>query len=89
MCHIKTNSNIKTGSDLNGMICGIILRQCVPFRKDRILSLAKEYSRGAAFPITDKGLESMIDDRLDLYERNDDLLHRRGMYYPRALERYL
>ena len=78
-----------TGSDLSGMICGIILRQCVPFRKECILSLAKEYSRGSTFPVTEKVLERMIDDRLDLYERNDDLLLRRGMYYPRALERYL
>ena len=71
------------------MICGVILRQSVPFRKEHILSLAKVYSKGALFPVTDKELESIIDDRLDLYERNDDLLLRREMYYPRALERYL
>lgn len=89
MCHIKTNIGIENVGDLCGLVCGIILRQCAPFGKDSILALADEYIKGSKYHVTSKVLESMIEDRLNLYERNDDLSFRNGMYYPRALERYL
>lgn len=89
MCHIKTKSRICDSSDLSGLITGIILRQSCPFRKEHIFSLVKENSKGARYFVNDMTLKSIIESRLDLYERNDDLQLRRGVYYPRALEKYL
>ena len=89
MCHIKTKTGIHDSSDLSGLISGIILRQSHPFRKEYIYSIVKDNAKGSQYSISNGALKNIIENRLDLYERNDDLQLRRGVYYPRALERYL
>lgn len=89
MCHIKTKSNIVDSSDLCGLISGAILRQNDPFRKELIFRIVKHNSEGARYRINDDDLKTIIENRLDIYERNNDLQLRRGIYYPQALESFL
>ena len=89
MCHIKTKSNIVDSSDLCGLICGAILRQSNPFRKEQIFRIVKANSKGSQYMINDNDLKIKIEKRLDIYERNNDLQLRRDIYYPQAIESFL
>ena len=89
MSCIKTKSDIADISDLCGLISGIILRQNDPFSKELIFQIVRRNSEGVRCGASDDGLMAMIDARLDVYERNDALRLRRGVYYPQRLEYFL
>ena len=82
-------SDIKTGSDVSSFVTGIILRQTSPFRREMVIDIAKRYSRGSVYAFGTNELENMIDERLDLYKRNNDLSYKQGFYYPKTVEHYL
>lgn len=89
MSFIKIRSDIMGSSDLSGLISGMILRQDEPFSKESIFRSIRRNSEGAVCRINDDELKAMIESRLDIYERNDVLKLKRGIYYPQALERFL
>lgn len=89
MSFIKIRSDIMGSSDLSGLISGMILRQDEPFSKESIFQSIRRNLEGAVCRINDDELKAMIEGRLDIYERNDVLKLKRGIYYPQALERFL
>ena len=89
MSFIKIRTDITDSSDLSGLISGMILRQDEPFSKESIFRSVGRNLEGAVCRTNDDELKAMIEDRLDIYERNNDLKLKRGIYYPQALERFL
>lgn len=89
MSFIRIRSDITDSSDLSGLISGMILRQDEPFSEESIFRSIKRNLEGAVCKTNDDELKAIIEDRLDIYERNNVLELKRGIYYPQALECFL
>lgn len=79
MANVKYGVEIKTKSDLQNLITGLILRS-TNYRNKDILNLTKKYFIGSKLEISDNEIIKMVDDTLDLFQRYDIVTCANGQY---------
>lgn len=80
MACLKTNENIKTYQDVNNLITGIIFRMPDKYRAGKIVSLVERHMKGSEVKISHYRLTKMVEDMLDLFQREDLVTCNNGVY---------
>lgn len=82
MCRIKTGNRIQTRGDVVNLVTAILLRQRKAFSPTLIANTANYYMEGAEYQICAKKLRKIIQEDIDVMERNKEIECNNGMYYP-------
>jgi len=80
MAYLKTNENIKTYQDVNNLITGIIFRIPNKYRVAKVVELAEKYLQGSELKVSHLRLTKMVEDQLDLFQREDLVTCNNGVY---------
>jgi hypothetical protein len=84
MCKVKSGANLKTESDVQNLITGIILRQQHPYYEDDIINSVIYYCRGNQV-VTKYKLVEMVQETLDIFSQYKKLRCTDGLYTPRKI----
>lgn len=84
MCKVKSGSNLRTESDLQNLITGIILRQQHSYFESDIIS-AVEYHCGGNQIVSQQRLQEMIQETLDILSQYMKIDCIDGLYTPKRL----
>ena len=88
MAIVKYGSNIRNKGDLQNLITGLILRMRKPYTLAYMVILVARYNRGSKVVISQAELTEMVEDTLDLFQRNDIVRCMDGEYTTRVVEKY-
>lgn len=81
MCWVKSGKDIKNQEDLRNLITGVILRQPGNYQKGKIKQIVNSYLRGSSYTLDDRSLSQLIDDGLDVLNRNGIVSCWNGYYH--------
>lgn len=79
MANIKTGKDIKDLQDIKNLVVALILRSN-KFRKERIEELAYKYLKGSGVKVTQQQLSKIVENYLDLFQRNSLVRCENGVY---------
>ena len=88
MAIVKYGADIKNKGDLQNLITGLILRMRKPYTLAYMVLLVAKYNRGSKVVISQAELTKMVDETLDLFQRNDIVRCMDGEYNTRVIEKY-
>lgn len=80
MCRIKYGKAISNNEDVRNLITGIILRQKKEYHKDNIVNAVWEYLNGSSISISRNEVNYLVDNSLDVFRRNDEVVCKNGRY---------
>lgn len=80
MCKIKSGRSISNNEDVRNLITGIILRQNKAYYKEKIVKQVSDYMKGASISLSDKEINHLVDNSLDIFSRNDEVDCFNGRY---------
>ena len=86
MCRVKAGKDINNQEDLRNLITGVILRQPGNYRKAMIKQIVNSYLRGSSYTLDDRSLSQLIDNGLDVLNRNGIVSCRNGYYHTADIE---
>lgn len=84
MCKVKSGLNLKTESDLQNLITGIILRQQHSYFESDIMDTV-EYHCGVNQIVSRRRLQEMIGETLDLFAQYKKVDCVDGLYTPKRI----
>ncbi len=79
MPEIKYGREIKTKEDLQNLIIGLAFRR-ESFTLDDMVGLVTKYSKGTKMSLSEKELTSVVEDMLDLFQRENLVSCENGQY---------
>lgn len=85
MCRIKYGKSICNNEDVKNLIAGVILRQRDEYDKDNIVNTVCQYLQGSTIDITRNNVKSLVDNSLDVFQRNDEVICSNGRYRTRGI----
>ena len=85
MCTIKTGAAIRSQADVRNLVLALILRQRDFFEKESVFSLARHFLEKSYYHVSDRELQEIINNYLDLLCRNKELRCNRDRYVGRAV----
>lgn len=88
MAIVKYGANIKNKGDLQNLITGLILRMRKPYTLDYMVILVAKYNKGSEVKVSKRELKEMVEETLDLFQRNDIVRCMDGEYNTRVIEKY-
>ena len=88
MAIVKYGADIKNKGDLQNLITGLILRMRKPYTLDYMVILVAKYNKGSEVKISKRELKEMVEETLDLFQRNDIVRCMNGEYNTRVIEKY-
>lgn len=80
MCRIKYGKAISNNEDVRNLITGIILRQRKEYYKDNIVNVVWGYLDGSSVAISRNELNHLVDNSLDVFGRNNEVICKNGKY---------
>lgn len=80
MCRIKYGKAISNNEDVRNLITGIILRQRKEYYKDNIVNVVWGYLDGSPVAISRNELNHLVDNSLDVFGRNNEVICKNGRY---------
>lgn len=84
MCKVKSGSNLKTESDVQNLITGIILRQQQSYQQSDIFQAVEYYFDGNQI-VSQNKVKGMINDTLSLFFQYRMVDCVDGQYMPRGV----
>ena len=84
MANVKYGSEIKTKADLQNLITGLIFRSS-SYNLSEMVNLVARYSKGAEIVLSERELTSMVEDTLDLFQRENIVSCENGQYTTRKI----
>lgn len=88
MAIVKYGADIKNKGDLQNLITGLILRMRKPYTLAYMVILVGKYNKGSEVKISMRELTEMVEETLDLFQRNDIVRCMDGEYNTRVIEKY-
>ena len=82
MAKVKYGSEIKTEADLQNLITGLIFRS-KSYTLTDMVNLVSRYSKGTEMVLSERKLTSMVEDTLDLFQREELVSCENGQYTTR------
>ncbi len=86
MANVKYGADIKNNGDLQNLITGLILRMRKPYTLSSMVNLVAKFNKGSEVKITKRELTQMVEETLDLFQRNDLVSCMDGEYTTRVVE---
>jgi len=80
MCRIKYGREISNNEDVRNLITGVILRQGTAYYKDSIVNTVWKYLDGSTMNISKKEVNELVDNSLNVFGRNNEVICRNGKY---------
>lgn len=84
MCKVKSGSNLRTESDLQNLITGIILRQQHSYVESDIINTVEYHCSGNRI-VSQRRLQEMIQETLDIFSQYMKIDCTDGLYTPKRL----
>ena len=80
MCRVKYGEAICNNEDVRNLIAGVILRQKNEYIADYIVNIVCKYLQGSTIDISRNDVSVLVDNSLDVFERNDEIICENGRY---------